>query len=161
VADAGVLLGGLWGLLEEAVFPVSSTDVLFNPYNGIDPQLDLPDGDEVRRANLRSYLESITEPPRVLVVGEATGPWGCRFSGVPFTNERQLVEGLVPFEGRKSGRVAVPYREASADLFWKVMGKYHPWFLVWNYVPYHPRQTGQRLSIRTPTKAETTAHAGF
>jgi hypothetical protein len=45
--------GGLWGLLEEAVFPVSSTDVLFNPYNGIDPQLDVPDGDEVRRENLR------------------------------------------------------------------------------------------------------------
>ena len=153
--------GGLWGLLEEAVFPVSWTDVLFNPYNGIDPQLDLPDGDKVRRENLRGYLESITEAPRVLVVGEAPGPWGCRFSGVLFTNERQLVQGLVPFGGRTSGKAGMLHREASADVFWKVMGRYHPWFLAWNCVPFHPHIAGRKLSIRTPTKGEIEAYAGL
>ena len=52
-----------------------------------------------RQGNLLNYLLHFEGKPRYLIVGEAPGPWGCRFSGVPFTSERQLAQGELPFAG--------------------------------------------------------------
>ncbi len=153
-----MLLEPLWELLERDLFPIPSTDALFNPYNGHDPQLDQPGGQEIRRQNLRSYLASFREPPSILMVGEAPGPWGCRFSGVPFTSEAQLCGGALPFTGRQSSLATSPYRERSGQLLWELLLPRHRRFLLWNCVPLHPHQPGRPLSIRNPRVREVADH---
>ena len=62
----------------------------FNQYRDVHAELDLPDGAAVRRHNQRCYLETFAGA-RFVLVGEAAGYAGCRFSGIPFTCEAQLV----------------------------------------------------------------------
>jgi hypothetical protein len=124
-----------------------------NPYWGVNPVVDRPGADHIRQENLRCYLQSFTAWPEVLVIGEAPGWRGCRFSGVPFTSEAQLF-GKLPFCGSQSSLGERPHREASATIFWQTMQEFHPRFLVWNCFPLHPHRPGQPLSNRTPTTAE-------
>src|SRR3712207_1925417 len=63
---------------------------LFNQYAEIAPEYDRPDGAERRCANLRLYLDIFRDAAYVLV-SEAPGYAGGRFSGVWFTDERLLV----------------------------------------------------------------------
>jgi hypothetical protein len=148
----------IWFLLEKKVFPVSSTETLFNQYNDRNPELDNSDAAEIRRNNLRKYLECHNWLSTYFVVGEAPGPWGCRFSGVPFTSEAQLVRGELPFTGMQSSRSSAPYSARGADVFWKVMLPHNLKgleFFVWDCVPFHPHHKGRPLApIRTPTRAE-------
>jgi hypothetical protein len=152
-----MLLQPIWDWLEGDVFslPVEACGErpLFNPYQGIDPAVDRPRADHFRRENLRRYLESFTPWPETLVIGEAPGWRGCRFSGVPFTSEAQLSGGL-PFGGSPSSLGDKPHVEATATVFWGVMREYYPRFLVWNSLPFHPHQSGQPLSNRTPSPGE-------
>ncbi|MHB0869360.1 MAG: uracil-DNA glycosylase [Chloroflexota bacterium] len=148
------LLDSLWTLLERELFPLPSTDTLFNPYNGHDSTLDLPEGQIIRRDNLRSYLSGFSERPSIMLVGEAPGPWGCRFSGVSFTSEAQLCQGELPFGGRQSSLAATPHRERSGDVVWQLLRPHYPRFLLWNCVPFHPHHEGKPLSIRTPKTRE-------
>src|SRR4051812_35512122 len=94
----------IWNTLQRHLFPISSCLAarLFNPYHTVEPGLDRPAADSIRRENLKRYVECFVRPPRYLLVGEAPGWRGCRFSGVPFTSEAQLVEGTLPFAGRQS-----------------------------------------------------------
>lgn len=100
--------------------------------------------------------------PSILVVGEAAGPWGCRFSGVPFTGEEQLIRGVLPFVGGRSSNdkplIDVekphPYTSNSAEIFWEVMETNYPKFLVWDCVPVHPHELGEPLSVRNPSPEE-------
>lgn len=147
-----------WSFLEQGVFPTPSIlegiRPLFNLYNTANPQFDLPQAASIRQANLFSFLESLPEPPPVLLVGEAPGWHGCRFSGVPFTSEAQLARGSLPFEGRLSSPSGAPHAEASATIFWETLKPHHPHFFVWSSVPFHPYQPGNPLSNRTPARQE-------
>jgi len=154
-----MLLYELWNLLRKEVFPFPSNEELFNQYGDNDFRFDLPRGKEIRRRNLRSYLRSFTRIPMVLLVGEAAGPWGCRFSGIPFTSERLLVSDALPFKGHQSSTHDPPYSEISGTIFWKTLLPYHQKFFVWNAVPFHPHKHGQMLSIRHPTKTELCIHS--
>lgn len=154
-----MLLNDLWSLFEEELFPFRSTDELFNQYRDNDLRFDLPKGNRIRRKNLLNYLKSFSKRPAVFLIGEAAGPWGCRFSGIPFTSERMLVSGVFPFEGYQSSTHDPPYSEISATIFWKVLLPYHPKFFVWNAVPFHPRKRGEMLSIRHPTREEIYVHS--
>lgn len=146
-------------LFEEKVFSASpKNSLLFNQYNDKNPEIDLPNADVIRRENLRSYLRSFSERPSVIVIGEAPGWRGCRFSGVPFTSEFQLCEDGLPFKGQQSSAKPSPYRESSATIFWKVMGNYHSRFLAWNCIPFHPHKPDNPLSNRTPTEEEILTH---
>jgi len=127
---------------------------LFNLYYDLIPGVDLPRADQLRRENFYYYLASITEWPQYLVIGEAPGWRGCRFSGIPFTSEAQLVSGVLPFTGKQSSLRSYPNCESSATIFWRVMQPYHSQFLVWNCIPYHPHKLGVPLSNRSPTEAE-------
>jgi len=157
-----MLLNDIWDLFQKRVFPVQSTEILFNQYKDIDPNVDLPNANNIRKQNLRNYLGSFSQRPSILVVGEAPGPRGCRFSGVPFTSEAQLcAQGYLPFAGHQSSARESPYAENSATIFWKVLAPYHPKFLVWNCVPFHPHKQGEILSIRSPTKKEVIFYSGI
>jgi uracil-DNA glycosylase len=147
-----------WAYLEQAVFPTPSiyegNKPLFNLYSSVDPQFDLPQAAAIRRANLFRFLDSLPERPPVLLVGEAPGWHGCRFSGLPFTSEAQFLSGSLPFEGQISSHLGAPHAESSATIFWQTMKPYHPHFFVWCSLPFHPYRHGQPLSNRTPTRRE-------
>jgi hypothetical protein len=155
-----MLLRAMWEFLEEAVFPAETGELLFNQYRMSDERFDLPGAERIRRDNLRSYLRSFERMPGVLLVGEAPGPWGCRFSGVHLTGEAQLCSGELPFTGRQSSRREAPYRELSGTVVWKALGHRCRDVLLWNCVPFHPHRRGEPLSIRTPSAAEISAYSG-
>lgn len=142
----------LWPLLEAHLFSVPSTDRLFNPYFEADDPLGVPGAFALRRTNLAAYLNSFPDVPPVLAVAEAPGYRGCRFSGVPLTSERQLVEGA--FGGGFATSLAGPYGEQSATLAHRIHAAHPGRVLFWNAVPLHPHRAHQPLTNRTPTFAE-------
>lgn len=157
-----MVLNNLWDVFTERVFTIPSTDKLFNQYKDNDSRVDQPNAADIRRHNLLNYFKSFRKLPSVVLIGEAPGPWGCRFSGIPFTGERQLLNHELPFIGYQSSRnkpklnvrKSTPYVSNSARIFWSVMKKYHPQFFVWNCVPIHPYKHNNMLSVRTPTSKE-------
>ncbi|MFQ5654301.1 MAG: uracil-DNA glycosylase [Planctomycetota bacterium] len=145
------LEGLLWALRAH-----EGTD-LFNPYRDNDPELDRPRGAAIRRRNLRSYLSAFREA-RFVLVGEAAGYNGCRFSGIPFTGENLLVgeRPLTWAEGlglERSSRGPKLSAERSAHIVWGGLGGGRE-FVLWNAVPWHPHHPGRSLSNRKPRRAE-------
>ncbi len=145
---------------EEWIFPVPSTTTLFNPYGDENPDFDLEGAKGIRRRNLENYLAAFGERPPVVIVAEAPGPWGCRFSGVPITAEEQLVDPQFPLSGEVSGNRDTPHSEYSARIFWRVMERFFPRFVVWNALPLHPHRQGEPMSIRAPRVSELRSFAG-
>ena len=153
----------LWSLMEAEVFPALSSDRLFNPYRDQHPAHDESDAPAIRRANLHAALDALPRKPRVLVVAEAPGPWGCRFSGVPLVSEQQLLDPTYPVSGQPTSQRAAhgePIKEYSGAIYWRVMEPYWGRFWTWNTVPLHPHKPNEPLTIRTPTVAEVRAWHG-
>jgi hypothetical protein len=144
----------LWKVFEGDLFPLPSSAGLFNQYRDVVAGLDLPEGAAIRRQNFRNYLDSFDAPPTVLLVGEAAGHRGGRFSGIAFTSERQLLTlGFLPFEGRPSS-VGGPYSEISATILWGELRRGPQRAMNWNAVPLHAHKPGSPLSNRNPTPTE-------
>ncbi|WP_022836451.1 uracil-DNA glycosylase [Salisaeta longa] len=144
----------LWSLVDTHLSDVPSTDTLFNPYATTHPILDRPQAAATRRANLRAYLEQLVPRPRLFLLLEAPGPWGCRFTGVPITSEAQLLDPSFPLGGQRTSRTPAPHTEYSASIFWRTLQPYAAQVMVWNSVPLHPHDAGAPLSIRTPRRRE-------
>lgn len=149
----------LWELCDRHLFNAPPAPGLFNPYTDRSDDLDHPDAPALRRKNLRSYLDAFTSRPRVLLLAEAPGPWGCRFSGVPLVSESQLADPTFPIHGTPTSLAPTPHSEYSANIVWKHLGPYFPSFFIWNTVPFHPYKPDQPLSIRTPTRNEILAYS--
>lgn len=151
-----------WLKLEAILTNLPSTATVFNQYRDRNDQVDVPEAAAIRTENLRTYMAEATESASFLVVGEAAGPWGCRFSGVPFTGEKQLLDSSFPLRGDRSSRtmpacltkVAPPFISRSAETFWEVMLPYHGHFLVWDAFPLHSHELHDFLTVRNPTKKE-------
>ena len=149
-------------LFEKQLYTFPAHKNLFNQYSELDKRVDLPNAPEIRRVNLSNYLKSFPEKPSSLILCEAPGPWGCRFSGIPITGENLLISNALPFTGKQSSldkpklkiKKSPPYREYSAGIFWEIMAPFHPNFFVWNTVPLHPHKDGNILGIRTPSQKE-------
>ncbi len=107
-----------------------------------------------------SYIAHFSQHPEILLVGEAAGYRGCRFSAVPFTSEAHLLMGT-PVKGNPSSRNSAPWVEPSAKVFWVNLKPFSQRFFVWNALPFHPYREGNPLSNRTPTKKEFAAHQHF
>lgn len=144
----------IWKTIEAHVFATASTPDLFNPYSDVNAELDRLDATAIRRENLRNYVADHVNGVELLLVAEAPGPWGCRFSGVPITSESQLEDPEFPAAGRQSSLRDEPYSEYSASIFWRVLQPYYASTFVWNTVPLHPHQINEPLSIRTPRQKE-------
>ena len=127
----------------------------FNPYRDTDLALDRAGTTTIRLGNLGDHLRSRSHPT-VLLVGEAAGYAGCRFSGIAFTSERSL-----PPERRTSnhprGRV-----EHSASIVHRVLAELEleDETVLWNVCPTHPAGSTP-LSNRTPTRDELAAGRPF
>jgi len=129
------------------------SDRAFNQYRDVDPKLDLPDGPAIRRRNLHCYLDTFKGACFVLV-GEAAGYAGCRFSGIPFTCEAQLVgpERLSWTDGldlARSSTAETLWVERSDRIVWEGLeGRTD--CVLWNAFPWHPFGERGPLSNRAP-----------
>ena len=148
----------LTALYRDGLYDEPAGDRMFNPYRDTDAH-DAPDAPATRRANLEAALDAVAlaaidRRPDVLVVAEAPGPWGCRFSGIPFTNERQLIDPEFPVHGRPTSEqfaaTGEPISEYSGSIYWGAMLPHWGRFWTWNAVPVHPHKAVQPLTIRTP-----------
>ena len=124
-----------------------------NQYRDDHPELDQPGGAQKRCQNLRCYLEAFAGARHILV-GEAAGYAGCRFSGIPFTCEEQLVgENPLPWAAgldlNRSSRADRLWIERSATMVWEALGERRD-VLLWNAFPWHPYGARGPLSNRNP-----------
>jgi hypothetical protein len=128
---------------------------VFNQYRDNDLRFDRPNGARIRRENLKRYLEAFSGAS-YLLVGEAAGYAGCRFSGIPFTGEVQIVgENCLPWARtlgfEQSSRDAL-WRERSGQIVWEAFdGRLD--CVLWNTFPWHPFDR-KPLSNRKPTRQE-------
>jgi hypothetical protein len=116
----------------------------------------VPGAAAIRRANLAHYLAERTGAP-YLLVGEAMGYQGGRFSGMAFTSERQL-SGWGPPYATSSTRPK-GFAEPSATVIHGALeaAGAERRAILWNTVPAHPFRPGAPLSNRAPTVAEVAA----
>lgn len=99
--------------------------------------------------------------PQMILVGEAPGYRGCRLTGVPFTSESILLNGLEAVElfgeqrgYQKTHEFEKLWKEATATIVWETLAKALDIPLIWNAVPFHPFQRENPQSNRKPTKTE-------
>jgi uracil-DNA glycosylase len=144
-----------------------------NHYAQHDPGLDCRGAADMRADNLWAYLADRTGA-RIALIGEAPGYNGCRFTGIPFTCEAQLVAWGDPryrptslrsnrrepsaiavwqilFGGPISGRLRYPAEaSASTDALASDVA-------LWNAFPWHPHVPGRPMTNRRPTAVEIRA----
>ena len=99
--------------------------------------------------------------PKIKQVGEAPGYRGCRFTGVPFSSEFILLQGLdeIGLFGalrgyQKTDECQQVWKEATATILWQVLMQLQVIPLLWNAFPFHPFQVNCPLCNRTPTCQE-------
>lgn len=151
---------------------------VFNPWRDEDPSLDVADAPALRRANLYDYLIARLERCRFILLAEALGYQGGRFSGIAMTSERLLLaprqrtarEILAQGNGRRSSRVDLPihakvhgttrkmgFAEPTATVVWRTLlaNGVSPYeVILWNTLPFHPYEGQDALTNRTPEGAE-------
>jgi hypothetical protein len=136
-----------------------------NPYRESLPEFDGPVAPRRRRENLEGYLERVG-PPRLVLLGEALGFRGGRFSGIAFTSERQLVgpeERRLPWAGspfQATSRNPDLWLEPSGSVVWDALGGDARGVLLWNTFPWHPYGVKGPLSNRTPERSLVAANLG-
>jgi len=152
-----------WQQLEELLTRSPSTNLVFNQYRDLNLLVDIPDAPSIRLKNLYGYLANRINDASILIIGEAAGPWGCRFSGIPFTGEKQLLDPSFPISGTRSSkgvirtelRKAPPFISRSAEMFWEVLATFHNQFIAWDIFPLHSHKPDQPFTVRNPTNKET------
>jgi len=116
----------------------------------------------IRRANLLLYFQQMANiHPRILLVGEAVGYRGGRLTGVPFTSEFLLLNGIERFglfgksRGyRKTKEFEKIWKEPTATIIWETFTNLNIVPLSWNAFPFHPFHPHDAQSNRTPTGCE-------
>ena len=125
-----------------------------------DLALERAEGPALRRANATAYLNARAGRTPLLLVGEAMGYAGGRFSGLAFTAERTLLGWGEPFAAtslRPEG-----WAEQSGTIVHGALAALglEAGAVLWNVVPAHPHRPGEPLSNRTPTAAELRRRRG-
>lgn len=124
-----------------------------------------PAGYVARRERLKRHLECPS--PQLLLIGEAPGYQGCRYSGVAFTSERQLLAGTIPrmsdLQGQRITTSRLSRTEPSATIVWGALHEHglaeHA--VMFNAVPWHPEGPEGPESNRTPSPDEKALGASF
>ena len=159
-------------LLKEEIIPASRLDMslatslietlpsglpgLFNPWKDQCPRYTASNTPAARLERLARHLNC---NPAFILVGEAPGYQGCRYSGMAFTSERLLLEGAIPripaLEDRLSTRTP-PFSEPSATIVWKVLKSLRiaETTILWNALQMHPHDPLDPWTNRTPSSAE-------
>lgn len=132
---------------------------MHNPWSqNCESDIDQEKGHITRQQRLKHHLEC--PDPRIILIGEAPGYAGCRYSGVAFTSERLLLAGSIPrmpdIQGQRITTRPKSWSEPSATIVWKALYEHglaeHA--LLFNAVPWHPEGPRGVHSNRTPTTTE-------
>src|SRR6185369_3557126 len=94
---------------------------LFNPWQDHCPHDVDADAPAWKLERLGRHLDC---DPAFILVGEAPGYQGCRYSGIAFTSERLLIEGTIPRIPALPNRLStrrLPFSEPSATIVWKTL----------------------------------------
>jgi uracil-DNA glycosylase len=134
----------------------NGSDGLFNPWTDICPDDLASNGSEVKLERLAEHLDCNAQ---FILCGEAVGFAGGRHSGLAFTSERLLLEGLIPRVTIPTQRLSIrklPFSEPSATIVWKVLHQLgiSEHTILWNSLQLHPYKKGNIRSNRTPTRSE-------
>lgn len=150
---------------------------VFNPWHDYDPQCDIgPQAPEIRRQQLHDYLQRRLATAQYVLVAEAAGYQGCRFTGIAITCERMLLNAhkqinsrmVLGYTGTRTSRPDCTYMTSNPQ---RLHGMNEPtdtyvWgavidnglapenVLLWNIFPFHPHKASSPFSNRTPTDAE-------
>jgi uracil-DNA glycosylase len=128
---------------------------VFNPWSEADP---LDRAEDAGRRRLGRLKQHLTCRAAFVLVGEAAGYQGCRFSGVAFTSERLLLENRIP-RVRSSERITHrvrPWSEPSSTVVWGCLHELRiaDCTVLWNAFPWHPYRPGAPHSNRRPSTTE-------
>ena len=138
--------------------PRGAAPGVVNFYCDQDPAIEVAGGWRRRRRNLERYLEHVGAPS-VLLLGEAPGFRGGRFSGIAFTSERQLAGAAgarLSWAGccfRSTSRRPQLWQEPSSTIVWRALSGNAAGVLLWNAFPWHPHGARGPLSNRAPESA--------
>ena len=126
----------------------------FNQFRDSDGDDRGPEAPAIRRDNVREYLRARLDAP-VLLVAEAAGWRGARYSGLCLYSERQFGDDEPSL--RRSSTHARGWSEPSATVVQAAIAPWRRSVVLWNLVPTHPRRDGEAHTNRTPTRAEIVA----
>ena len=121
--------------------------LVFNPWHDHDerdrpPRRSAP---EQRLENMDAYLKAREQSARVVLLGEAPSHRGCRFTGIAFCSEVELVHkrdlvALEPLALTSAQAATKPMRERSAAVIWDELDRAGcaREVVLWNAFPWHP-----------------------
>ena len=149
--------GSYAGFLERVA--ERSFGTTFCMFRDADPALECLEAPAIRRANATAYLNARAGRAPLLLVGEAMGYAGGRFTGIAFTAERTIMAWGAPYEPtsvRPEG-----WAEQSGTIVHGALATLglERETVLWNVVPAHPHRPGEPLSNRTPAVGELRAGA--
>jgi uracil-DNA glycosylase len=152
-------------ILDDLISMISARSFanVFNPWMHSDP-LDVhdPQPGYAQTDRQQRLWRHFNCAPHYLLIGEAPGYQGCHFSGVPFTNEALLLQGVIPRIDRLSKRITTrerPWSEPSATIVWRTLHELRIAndVVMWNAFGWHPHKPGEPMSNRAPTLLELSA----
>ncbi|HEY2630529.1 MAG TPA: uracil-DNA glycosylase [Usitatibacter sp.] len=132
------------GILQQGPSPA---DCVFNPWRDHDDRDGAPRRDTPtrRRENMAAYIEARSDSARVVLLGEAPSHRGCRFTGIAFCSETELVTKPALVAQRQLALTSIdaktkPLRERSAAVIWGEIERAGKPFevVLWNAFPWHP-----------------------
>ncbi len=138
---------------------------VFNPWRDHDerdgaPRREMP---KRRLGNLAAYLEARQRSARFMLMGEAPSHRGCRFSGIAFCSEHELVHkaDLVarrPLQLTSRDAHTRPFKERSAHVIWDEIDHAGAAYdvVLWNTFPWHPYQDA--ITTNRKPKLSEVAH---
>jgi hypothetical protein len=145
---------------------------VFNPWRDVDVAYDNnPQAAQIRSAQLTAYLSERLNAVQTVLIAEAPGYQGARFSGMAMTSERILLgkhaavrpEHVFLGQAQRTSRVDTTrggeqgMNEPTATVVWSHLlqaGFDAHSFVLWNTFAFHPHHAGQPMSNRTPTPSE-------
>jgi hypothetical protein len=132
-----------------------SPSCVFNPWRDHDerdraPRREMP---ARRRDNMGHYLQARARSARVMLLGEAPSHRGCRFTGIAFCSEVELLHkreqvARAPLAFTSRDADDKPMSERSAAILWDEMergGCAHQ-VVLWNAFPWHPYLPEERAA---------------
>ncbi len=155
-----------------------SAPQVFNPWHDYDERYDASRrGSSVRRQQLQAYLEERLHKAKIIMIAEAVGYQGGRFTGIAMTCERMLLgyhdtvtpdmvfTGVLPKRTSRADSTYITKRtqrelgfnEPTDSVVWNAMleANIDPYEVVlWNIFPFHPFKGDDGLTNRTPTQDE-------
>ncbi|WP_417818892.1 uracil-DNA glycosylase [Tritonibacter scottomollicae] len=153
-----------------------------NPYNCFEQDVDATAAGFCQRSHqLSAYLRHRQQTAQVILVAEAPGYQGARFSGIAMTSERMLsgqydfvteqdVLGQFGLFRRTSANAACRndqerrrgFAEPTATVVWRELmaANRASNVVLWNTFPFHPHRAAEPLSNRRPTQEEVDVNAG-